>query len=352
MKHLIVLVLLLSFSLTGCANPTPDPSLVAKAVQGTLTASAPIETAQALPTSTSTVVVSADPTTTANNTVIPTQALTATSEPTVTPAPTDTPLPIVTSAPTATDTPAAPYVLADKAINLRSGPGTNYPVMETASAGKQYEITGRNPDGTWFQICCINNATAWVAKSVVTVGGDTNSVTIAANIPTPPPTQTPRPTSPPAPAVQRPGMHTRIQIGTWEIQAERVQNEKAVYWYDNSKVAMGRYAIVFVLAKNLAPGTQRISATLAPALKDDKGRIYDYSNPLTTERMAMIYATWEFSVGKTVFDDINPGVETPLLMLWDVPEDVQSLTLILTDGRTKVEWDLGNFSNIPPYKPQ
>ena len=93
---------------------------------------------------------------------------------------------------------------------------------------------------------------------------------------------------------------------------------------------MGRYAIVFVLAKNLASGTQRISATLAPALKDDKGRIYDYSDPLTTERLAMIYATWEFSVGKTVFDDINPGVETPLLMLWDVNEDALNRTLTET----------------------
>jgi hypothetical protein len=117
-------------------------------------------------------------------------------------------------------------------------------------------------------------------------------------------------------------------------------------------VAMGRYAIVFVLAKNLASGTQDMASTLAPMLIDDKGRRYDYSDPLTTERMAMIYATWEFSVGKTVFNDVNPGVETPLLMLWDVAEDTQSLTLVLTDGTTRVSWDLGNFSNIPPYKPK
>ena len=142
-------------------------------------------------------------------------------------------------------------------------------------------------------------------------------------------------------------MHTRTQIGSWEIQAERVQNEKAVYWYDDSKVAMGRYAIVFVLAKNLASGTQSIYSSLAPALRDDKGRIYDFSDPLTTERWAMIAAMWEFSVGKSVFDDINPGVETPLLMLWDVNEDVQSLTLIMTDGRNRFEWDLGNFSATP-----
>ena len=114
---------------------------------------------------------------------------------------------------------------------------------------------------------------------------------------------------------------------------------------------MGRYAIVFVLAKNLASGTQSINSSLAPTLRDDKGRIYDFSDPLTTERWAMIYAMWEFSVGKSVFDDINPGVETPLLMLWDVNEDVQSLTLIMTDGRNRFEWDLGNFANIPPYKP-
>jgi hypothetical protein len=37
-------------------------------------------------------------------------------------------------------------------------------------------------------------------------------------------------------------------------------------------------------------------------------------------------------------------------MVWDVNEDVESLTLILTDGKTRAEWDLGNFSNIPPYE--
>jgi len=275
----------------------------------------------------------------------------ATPVPTDTPLPTNTPLPTDTLAPTATDTPAAPYVVASKTVNLRAGPGTNYPVAGSAAAGQQYEITGRSPDGVWFEICCVNRKAAWVAKSVVTAGGDTASVKVAANIPTPPPSPTPKPTSPPAPAIQRPGMHTRTRIGTWEIQAERVQNEKAVYQYDSSKVAMGRYAIVFVLAKNVASGTQSISNSLAPALRDDKGRIYDFSDPLTTERWAMIYAMWEFSVGKSVFDDINPGVETPLLMLWDVKEDVQSLTLILTDGRNRVEWDLGDFANIPPYKP-
>jgi hypothetical protein len=369
-KRIIVLIIILSAGLIGCTSPTPDPALIAKAVQATLTASAPLAAASAAPAVANTSTVQAEPTAAVNSTDIPTQVPTATAEPTSTPVPTDTPLPTetplltdtppptATPEPTATDTPTAPYVVANKAANLRSGPGTNYPLVGSAGAGRQYEITGRSPDGTWLEICCVKGAPAWVAKSVITVGGDAASVQVAANIPTPPPSPTPKPTSPPAPAappapaVQRPGMHTRTQIGTWEIQAERVQNEKAVYWYDDPTIAMGRYAIVFVLAKNLASGTQSMNRSLAPMLRDDKGRVYDFSDPLTTERMAMLAAMWEFSVGKSVFDDINPGVETPLLMLWDVKEDVQSLTLIMTDGRNRFEWDLGDFANIPPYKPQ
>jgi uncharacterized protein YraI len=248
-------------------------------------------------------------------------------------------------------------VISVKAVNLRAGPGTDYPTVGTSQAGAIYKIQSRNADGTWYEICCIDQTVAWVAASVVSTAGDTSAVEIAQAIPTPPPTPTPLPvpTAAPKPTAVPPapiaGLHTRQRVGTWEIQAERVQNEKAVYWYDSSKVAMGRYAIVFVLAKNVASGTQDIASTLRPALRDDKGRVYDYSGPWTTERMAMIYATWEFSIGSTVFDDVNPGVETPLLMVWDVKEDVQALNLVMTDGTTTAEWDLGNFSNIPPYQP-
>ena len=355
----LVCVWIIVLALAACAKPaTPDPNqvsqLVQQAVQATLTAQAtqppaPMDTAvppTAMPTATAVQ---------SRATTVPTVAPTDTPlpPPTATPAPTETP----TLEPTPTPT-QGPEVSTAKAANLRAGPGTNYPVIGSTRPGDTYAILGRNDDGTWFEICCVNAQPAWIAAVVASTSGAVENVEVAQNIPTPPPTATPAPlpTAAPAatqaPVVQRPGLHARQTIGTWEIQAERVQNEKAVYEYSNSKVAMGRYAIVFVLAKNLASGTQDMNSALAPMLRDDKGRIYDYSDPLTTERMAMIYACWEFSVGKTVFDDINPGVETPLVMLWDVSEDVQSLTLILTDGNSEVEWDLGDFANIPPYKPQ
>ncbi len=145
------------------------------------------------------------------------------------------------------------------------------------------------------------------------------------------------------------GLHDRQTIGGWEIQPERVHNEKAVYSYGNSYVAMGNYAIVIVLAKNVLPGSTSMSETISVRLHDDKGRWYDISKPLTTERFAMLAASWEFSVGPVVFTTIDPGNETPLLILWDVAEDVEACSLVVSDGRTSATWDLGRFADIPPY---
>jgi|GEM_PF-1740887 len=360
----VAMIVAAMFLLAAC-GPRPLPAsdqvqqLVEQAVKATLAAQTtqPPAPGPTAPPSATVPLSPLPPTATgekpsAADAATPVAAPTGTSAPSATLVTADTP----TTEPPDTPT-AGPSAMTAKVVNLRSGPGTNYPLVGSTSAGETYAIQDRNSDGSWFEICCIAGKSAWVAASVVTTVGDMASVELAQLIITPPPSPTPapvptaapKPTS--APPASRAGLHTRQLIGTWEIQAERVQNEKAVYEYDSSKVAMGRYAIVFVLAKNLASGTQDMNASLSPMLKDDKGRIYDFSDPLTTERMAMIYACWEFSVGQTVFNDVNPGVETPLLMLWDVKEDVGSLTLILTDGGSRVEWDLGSFSSIPPYKP-
>ena len=168
MKRFIAFTIVLSVGLTGCASPTPDPDLIAKAVQGNAHCLGTSGSrGQLKPAAVNTPTVPAEPTTGVKSTNIPAQAPTATVEPTSTPVPTETPLPTdtppptimpkptATAAPTATDTPAAPYVTASKAANLRSGPGTNYPLVGSAVAGKQYEITGRSPDGAWPGICCI-----------------------------------------------------------------------------------------------------------------------------------------------------------------------------------------------------
>ena len=132
--------------------------------------------------------------------------LEATDTPTVTPTPTETPTPTPTTPPTPTPTPtsSSPTVSITRVMNVRAGPGTNYPVVGQATAGDQYIISGKNPAGGWWQII-FDGQYAWVYGPLVSA---TNPEVVqeASFIPTPPPTPIP-PTAtpvPPAPAPTQP----------------------------------------------------------------------------------------------------------------------------------------------------
>lgn len=116
-------------------------------------------------------------------------------EATATPTATATPSP--TSPPTATPTPTSqsPTVTISRTMNVRSGPGTNYPVLGQASPGDQYPISGKNPAGGWWQII-YGGQYAWVYSPLVTATNP-ELVQVAPVIPTPPPT--PIPTATPVP---------------------------------------------------------------------------------------------------------------------------------------------------------
>ena len=118
--------------------------------------------------------------------------------PTLRPSPTPTPTP--TASPTLTPVPA-PQILAPGGVNLRSGPGTNYPVIGGLQANSRASITGRNADGSWWQIQTDDGQAGWVANSVVEAS-HTEGVAVAAAPPPPPPTPTPLPPPPEQPRYQ------------------------------------------------------------------------------------------------------------------------------------------------------
>lgn len=96
--------------------------------------------------------------------------------------------------PTATSTPAQPFIRTTRNMNVRRGPGTNYEVIGFATTGQEYDITGRNADGTWWRID-FEGENAWIYAPFVT---DFYADRIR-SVPTPaPPTATPRPTLPPS----------------------------------------------------------------------------------------------------------------------------------------------------------
>jgi len=133
----------------------------------------------------------------ATATVIPSPVPAATPTPTPTPAParpsatpTPTPTPVPTRTATATATPAA-RARAAQTINVRSGPGTNYPVVGALPADEDALIVARNPAGDWWQIQQQDGVLGWVYGAVISITEDTSAIPEATEIPTPPATATP-----------------------------------------------------------------------------------------------------------------------------------------------------------------
>lgn len=93
----------------------------------------------------------------------------------------------------------APYVTATTSLNIRGGPGTNYPVYGVAQAGATAPVTGISPDGGWFVITIPTtysaDGTAWVSADYVTLAGTTPAELPVVQPPPPPAEVT---TEPPA----------------------------------------------------------------------------------------------------------------------------------------------------------
>ena len=152
----------------------------------------------------------------------PTSEPTVTLEPSPTPEPSatsvsiaDMPEPTATSTPEPTDTPEVnqpPIVTAgDSDINMRSGPGIDYDIVGTLSAGKSLEIVGRNFDSSWWQVSAPDGL-CWVSADVVTSSNVDDTVPVVEAPPVPvqpepteiPPQPTPIPTEPPPTPIPQP----------------------------------------------------------------------------------------------------------------------------------------------------
>jgi uncharacterized protein YraI len=103
----------------------------------------------------------------------------------------------VTSTVTVTATPAAVAqgqgtVNAD-AINVRGGPGVNYPVVGRARAGSTVDLFGRNEAGDWVRICCpVNQRTeSWISVRFLDLEPVVQDVAALPLAPIPPTPQAP-----------------------------------------------------------------------------------------------------------------------------------------------------------------
>jgi uncharacterized protein YraI len=87
-------------------------------------------------------------------------------------------------------------------MNVRGGPGTNYPVVGPGPAGESAKVIGRNADSSWLQIeYPSSSGVGWIFAKLVQVNGDPQSVAVAQA--PPPPAAPPPQAAAPAPQEQQ-----------------------------------------------------------------------------------------------------------------------------------------------------
>ena len=213
--------------------------------------------------------------------------------------------PVVVPPPSASVTPppaGSAYAVAADYVNVRTGPGTNYPVLGVAAPGATAVITGKSSDGAWWQIQVPTqfsaNGFGWVSASY-TLAYNTGSVPVVSAPPAPPTVAA----TPPPPAgtlycslvSQSPADGTTISIGSPFTTTWVLKNTGSVAWDSSS------YDFVFTGAYNntwlhTGPDIYDLGTTVS------SGQTYNFSVPmLAPSSMGTYGEAWQIvdSSGKT-----------------------------------------------------
>lgn len=133
-------------------------------------------------------------------------------------------------------------VIGTQVLNIRSGPGTNFPVIGKARYGDEGEIVGRSENGGWWAVSApsLPGGIGWVSADFVLATNAENVPVIAAPplpptptpIPiTPTPTPMPKATATPLAKISFGADRTSINRGECVTLNWSVQNVQAVWVY-------------------------------------------------------------------------------------------------------------------------
>jgi uncharacterized protein YraI len=113
------------------------------------------------------------------------------------------------------------YGLTRRSVDLRSGPGTEYPVSGRIEAGVPLSLFGRNPNSRWLQVRPPDRDGGWISVDAVEANvpivtiplGEVGGKTLTGGTPVPTATPTVRATRPPS-ATRTPEATSTPVIGT------------------------------------------------------------------------------------------------------------------------------------------
>jgi uncharacterized protein YraI len=198
--------------------------------------------------------------------------------------------------PTATPTPEIAQATVSQAINVRGGPGTNYPVIGAAQPGTQFTIKGKDPTSAWWQVD-YNGRDGWLFGQLVSAQ-NTGAVAVAQNIPAPPPptaTPIPQPAQPPAPPpavpqpeAQQPQPEAQqpqppAASGNYKfnvVVVSRCERQPAGNWFEGTTYIGAQpangYKVVFSYAPDAAPITAPMISGPHPGYEGWKPGYYSH----------------------------------------------------------------------------
>ena len=187
-------------------------------------------------------------------------------------------------------------VIARKGVNVRTGPGLNFPIIGIAPFGSALEVVGVSADATWWVVNVpgVPNNYGWVSEEYVDVQNGGN-VLVIPSPPTPTPAATP--TATPAPDIIFTANRTTINAGEKATLSWSVENVRAVYMYPIGD-PFENYPTVGQGTKDVQPfittsyelltfspdgstSSSRIEITVVNGLTSNRWLLQSYSSPTT-----------------------------------------------------------------------
>jgi uncharacterized protein YraI len=216
-----------------------------------------------------------------------------------------------TSVPPSTPSAGDPSATAIEYVNVRTGPGTNYPVLGVAAPGASAAVSGKSADGAWWQVNVstqyVESGFGWVSADYVTTQ-NTEDVPVVEAPPAPPEIgSTPPPSSGSSCllAFQNPADGTSFDAGSSFSTTWALQNTGTTEWAQDS------VDVRFVGAAGNIPLHQGadvydLSATVQP------GATYNFTVSMIAPGDAGTYGeVWEIAQGSTQICQFYVYIEVP-----------------------------------------
>ena len=138
----------------------------------------------------------------------------------------------------------AKVVVNSPLVNVRTGPGTEYEVVTMVERGAEYDIVAKNSDGSWWKVCCIEGAEAWIISEYVDTDGPVDSVPVDEQLAATAPTEPAAPAETSAPADQAPAEFT-FDLRNQEQFAETGMVRIYLYVYSGNDALAGYSLRIF-----------------------------------------------------------------------------------------------------------